>query len=285
MLACTLLPCLVHVLRCAAHPRLTSSLSPPCPLPRASAPYSCPRACSLAQLDQWLNILQSVQLPFALLPVLHFASSAKVMGAFRIHWLWRSFMWLLAVLVLVANVVLVLRFAVLDVDPDSGVPQTWWFYLLLIVFGVLYFAFVFYLMKTEIWAFVTWLRMRLCGYVPPYEALNGSSAAADAGEGVAGAGAGAEGGARAGEEDPDAQTDLLVAEERYEERQEQERLRRAQQQQQQEVEQESLHHYGVGDSVSSGLTSRKQPLLASSSSSSAGAGASSGVFYSALGDG
>ena len=32
--------------------------------------------------DQWLNILQSIQLPFALLPVLHFTSNPKVMGRF-----------------------------------------------------------------------------------------------------------------------------------------------------------------------------------------------------------
>lgn len=30
-------------------------------------------------LDEWLNILQSIQLPFALLPVLYFTSDEKIM--------------------------------------------------------------------------------------------------------------------------------------------------------------------------------------------------------------
>merc|ERR1711988_483692 len=34
-------------------------------------------------LNQWLNILQSVQLPFALIPVLHFTSRADIMGPFK----------------------------------------------------------------------------------------------------------------------------------------------------------------------------------------------------------
>ena len=33
-------------------------------------------------LDEWLNVLQSVQLPFALLPVLKFTSMKEVMGPF-----------------------------------------------------------------------------------------------------------------------------------------------------------------------------------------------------------
>ena len=34
-------------------------------------------------VDEWLNILQSVQLPFALLPLLYFTNSEKVMGKFK----------------------------------------------------------------------------------------------------------------------------------------------------------------------------------------------------------
>ncbi|EER20168.1 natural resistance-associated macrophage protein, putative, partial [Perkinsus marinus ATCC 50983] len=37
-------------------------------------------AASLSAVNDWLNILQSVQLPFALLPLLHFVGDPKVMG-------------------------------------------------------------------------------------------------------------------------------------------------------------------------------------------------------------
>jgi Mn2+/Fe2+ NRAMP family transporter len=35
---------------------------------------------TINSLDEWLNVLQSFQLPFALLPVMHFTSSEKIMG-------------------------------------------------------------------------------------------------------------------------------------------------------------------------------------------------------------
>ena len=35
--------------------------------------------------DTYLNILQSVQLPFALIPLIKFTSSEKIMGEFAIH--------------------------------------------------------------------------------------------------------------------------------------------------------------------------------------------------------
>jgi len=37
----------------------------------------------LDQMNNWLNVLQSVQLPFALLPVLHFTNSVRVMNTFK----------------------------------------------------------------------------------------------------------------------------------------------------------------------------------------------------------
>ena len=34
-------------------------------------------------MNTWLNVLQSVQLPFALLPILHFTNSRRIMGEFK----------------------------------------------------------------------------------------------------------------------------------------------------------------------------------------------------------
>ena len=40
---------------------------------------------SIDQLNFWCNVVQSIQLPFALLPVLHFTASKRIMGPFRVH--------------------------------------------------------------------------------------------------------------------------------------------------------------------------------------------------------
>merc|ERR1711871_1917678 len=40
-------------------------------------------SAQLSYMNEWLNVVQSVQLPFALLPVLKFTDSREVMGAFR----------------------------------------------------------------------------------------------------------------------------------------------------------------------------------------------------------
>lgn len=40
---------------------------------------------SIDQLNFWCNVIQSIQLPFALLPILHFTASKRVMGPFKVH--------------------------------------------------------------------------------------------------------------------------------------------------------------------------------------------------------
>ena len=76
-------------------------------------------------LDEWLNVLQSVQLPFALLPVLHFTSSKGIMGnAFVNGPTTRVLMWMIALLVIITNVLLTIGFLA---DDDKPVPHTWWF--------------------------------------------------------------------------------------------------------------------------------------------------------------
>ena len=91
-------------------------------------------------LNEWLNILQSVQLPFALLPVLHFTSSPRIMGARFANKGWVNMtVWLLAFLVIGINVYLIQNFLA---DPNSGTPQEAWFYLLVAVLGTGYFVFI-----------------------------------------------------------------------------------------------------------------------------------------------
>lgn len=66
------------------------------------------------QVDQWINVLQSVQLPFALLPVLHFNSDAQLMGKFRLTRFFRFICWMLALIVIAVNVYLIAQYAGTD---------------------------------------------------------------------------------------------------------------------------------------------------------------------------
>lgn len=57
----------------------------------------------LDALDEWLNVEQSLLLPFALLPVLHLTTSSRIMGDFKNSKITRIAVWFLAVLVMAAN--------------------------------------------------------------------------------------------------------------------------------------------------------------------------------------
>jgi hypothetical protein len=61
-------------------------------------------------INQYLNILQSVQLPFAMLPVLHFAASKRIMGRFRSSPLAMLGAIGLGLLVFAVNILLVVQF-------------------------------------------------------------------------------------------------------------------------------------------------------------------------------
>ena len=55
---------------------------------------------SLDTLNEWLNVQQSVQLPFALLPLLFFNSNKRVMGEFTLTHKMQFFYWLVSGMVL-----------------------------------------------------------------------------------------------------------------------------------------------------------------------------------------
>ena len=69
-------------------------------------------------VNEYLNILQSVQLPFAMLPVLHFAGSKRLLGRFASGPILYAVTLLLAGLVMVINVVLIFQF--LQEPPIEG---------------------------------------------------------------------------------------------------------------------------------------------------------------------
>ena len=65
---------------------------------------------SLGEANEWLNVLQSVQLPFAILPLLHFVQQEKVMGSeFNLKSVWaRTLLWTIAVAIIGTNFFLVI---------------------------------------------------------------------------------------------------------------------------------------------------------------------------------
>lgn len=61
-------------------------------------------------LNEWLNVLQSVQIPFALIPLLTLVSKEHVMGAFCIGKKTKVITWIVAALIMVINAYLLLDF-------------------------------------------------------------------------------------------------------------------------------------------------------------------------------
>ncbi|KAK3231271.1 hypothetical protein Dsin_003152 [Dipteronia sinensis] len=70
---------------------------------------------SLDILNEWLNVLQSIQIPFALIPLLTLVSKVQVMGVFRIGPIVERLAWTVAALVIVINGYLLLDFFVSEV--------------------------------------------------------------------------------------------------------------------------------------------------------------------------
>ncbi|EPS61735.1 hypothetical protein M569_13057, partial [Genlisea aurea] len=65
---------------------------------------------SLDVLNEWLNVVQSIQIPFALIPLVLLVSSEEIMGFFRVGTLLQVISWLVAALVIVINGYLLVDF-------------------------------------------------------------------------------------------------------------------------------------------------------------------------------
>ncbi|KAL3837230.1 hypothetical protein ACJMK2_022599 [Sinanodonta woodiana] len=91
----------------------------------------------LDNMNNWLNVLQSVQLPFALLPILHFTNSSRIMGEFKNGRIMKITVWILAVLVIVINFYLIVLFL------GDGLP--WYVYLITALIVLVYISFLSYL--------------------------------------------------------------------------------------------------------------------------------------------
>ncbi|EEF37447.1 metal transporter Nramp3 [Ricinus communis] len=105
---------------------------------------------TLDVLNEWLNVLQSVQIPFALIPLLCLVSKEQIMGTFKIGPLLKMVSWLVAALVIVINGYLLIEFFSTEVN---GVP----FATAVCIFTAAYVAFILYLVSRGI-AFASWCR-------------------------------------------------------------------------------------------------------------------------------
>jgi len=92
-------------------------------------------------INEWLNILQSVQLPFAIVPVLTFTAAPAVMGRFATKGVHLYICWALTALVITSNVYLVRDFYKQQTaEEEGGVPA--WATLLLALYTAGYFALI-----------------------------------------------------------------------------------------------------------------------------------------------
>ncbi|KAF5940780.1 hypothetical protein HYC85_021947 [Camellia sinensis] len=71
---------------------------------------------SLDVLNEWLNVLKSIQIPFALIPLLCLVSKEEVMGIFKIGPVLKMVSWLVAALVIVIKGYLLLEFFYSEVN-------------------------------------------------------------------------------------------------------------------------------------------------------------------------
>ncbi|KAK8497825.1 hypothetical protein V6N13_034616 [Hibiscus sabdariffa] len=95
---------------------------------------------ALDELNEWLNVLQSIQIPFALIPLLCLVSKEQIMGTFKIGSVLKTIAWLVAVLVILINGYLLLDFFSSEV---TGVMFT----SVVFAFTGAYIAFIIYLVS------------------------------------------------------------------------------------------------------------------------------------------
>eukprot|EP01147_Barroeca_monosierra_P000888 gene889-4153_t len=93
---------------------------------------------TLNGIFQWMNVLQSFQLPFALFPLLHFVSYAGIMGHRKLSGWPHKIVWALCLFLLGVNMYLL-------VQTLDGLATTWYYDLLLVLFCIPYFGFTVYI--------------------------------------------------------------------------------------------------------------------------------------------
>lgn len=94
----------------------------------------------LTGMNDLLNALMSLMLPFALLPLMIFSASGKVMKEFRTSIYSDVVLWFLSFAVIAINLSFVAIFA------SRNLPNEWWVYFLMTLFMICYISFILYLL-------------------------------------------------------------------------------------------------------------------------------------------
>eukprot|EP00656_Telonema_subtile_P011797 TRINITY_DN15884_c0_g1_i2.p1 TRINITY_DN15884_c0_g1~~TRINITY_DN15884_c0_g1_i2.p1 ORF type:complete len:204 (+),score=46.67 TRINITY_DN15884_c0_g1_i2:301-912(+) len=110
-----------------------------------------------ADMNEWLNTLQSLQLPFALLPVLHFTNSKRVMGVFANTQSKKVMYWVIGLGVIFLNLYFVIDFFYLD--DTQPIPHNPWIATIVAVYLLAYCFFVGAVVQDEIRALLVFLRI------------------------------------------------------------------------------------------------------------------------------
>ena len=95
----------------------------------------------LTEMNDFLNALMSLQLPFALFPLITFTSSRRVMGDFVIGFATKIIAFSISVIVISVN------FAFVYFYVRSSISSSVLAYLLLVVYFAFYLLFLFYLVS------------------------------------------------------------------------------------------------------------------------------------------
>merc|ERR1711998_705421 len=107
-----------------------------------------------ANMNEWINTIQSLQLPFALIPMLHFTNSTRVMGVFA-NKSWKKVLyWIIATALISLNLYFVLDFAF--VDDSSPIPKTTGMGIVVVVYMSVYLFFVGSMIRDEVMSVVHW---------------------------------------------------------------------------------------------------------------------------------
>lgn len=103
---------------------------------------------SLGEANEWLNVLQSIQLPFAILPLLHFVQMEDVMGErFRLKSIWKRItLWSIAMAIIGTNFFLVIS----QIEP---LEPTWYAWTLGGIVAILYATLCFKCIESDFEAF------------------------------------------------------------------------------------------------------------------------------------
>ena len=100
-------------------------------------------------VDEWLNVQQSIQLPMALLPLLFFNSNKRIMGKFVLTLKYQIFYFFISFIIILVNFYLIFDAA------DSLKTQAWYKWFIFAIIMIIYIGFNLYLiydfMKQNYW--------------------------------------------------------------------------------------------------------------------------------------